>query len=171
MELDSLYQEVILDAYRNPKNRGRISNAQMQVHHNNPSCGDEVTLTLNLSDDKVSDIKWDGVGCSISMASASMMSELVMGKTSAQALQLLDKFSDLMQSKGKGTASSTSSSQSSTTSSTSNTSNPNAGSDDDLLQDAAAFVGVSKFPARIKCALLGWMAFKDALLRIKATKD
>jgi nitrogen fixation NifU-like protein len=105
------------------------------------------------------------------MASASMMSELVMGKTSAQALQLLDKFSDLMQSKGKGTASSTSSSQSSTTSSTSNTSNPNAGSDDDLLQDAAAFVGVSKFPARIKCALLGWMAFKDALLRIKATKD
>jgi nitrogen fixation NifU-like protein len=165
MELDSLYQEVILDAYRNPKNRGRISNAQMQVHHNNPSCGDEVTLTLNLSDDKVSDIKWDGVGCSISMASASMMSELVMGKTSAQALQLIDKFSDLMQSKGKGTSSSTSSSQSINSSGTS------ASNNDDLLQDAAAFVGVSKFPARIKCALLGWMAFKDALLRIKAAKD
>ena len=95
-------------------------------------------------------------------------SELVMGKTSAQALQLLDKFSDLMQSKGKGTASSTSSSQSINTSHTSDTS---ARSNDDLLQDAAAFVGVSKFPARIKCALLGWMAFKDALLRIKAAKD
>ena len=171
MELDSLYQEVILDAYRNPKNRGRISNAQMQVHHNNPSCGDEVTLTLNLSDDKVSDIKWDGVGCSISMASASMMSELVMGKTSAQALQLLDKFSDLMQSKGKGTASSTNSSQSINSGNTNNSIDTNASTNDDLLQDAAAFVGVSKFPARIKCALLGWMAFKDALLRIKAAKD
>lgn len=145
MELDSLYQEVILDAYRNPKNRGRIENAQMQVHHNNPSCGDEITLTLNLDKDQISNIKWDGVGCSISIASASMMSELVLGKNSAQALDLLDKFSDLMQSKGKSTG-------------------------DDVLQDALAFAGVSKFPARIKCALLGWMAFKDALLRIKTGK-
>ena len=143
----------------------------MLFRSNNPSCGDEVTLTLNLSDDKVSDIKWDGVGCSISMASASMMSELVMGKTSAQALQLLDKFSDLMQSKGKGTATSTNSSQSINSGNTNNSIDTNASTNDDLLQDAAAFVGVSKFPARIKCALLGWMAFKDALLRIKAAKD
>jgi nitrogen fixation NifU-like protein len=100
-----------------------------------------------------------------------MMSELVMGKTSAQALQLLDKFSDLMQSKGKGTASSTNSSQSINSGNTNNSIDTNANNNDDLLQDAAAFVGVSKFPARIKCALLGWMAFKDALLRIKAAKD
>jgi nitrogen fixation NifU-like protein len=143
MELDSLYQEVILDAYRNPKNRGRIENAQMQVHHNNPSCGDEITLTLNLKEDQISDIKWDGVGCSISIASASMMSELVVGKSASVALDLLDKFSELMQSKGKAEG-------------------------DESLQDALAFAGVSKFPARIKCALLGWLAFKDALLRIKS---
>lgn len=143
MELDSLYQEVILDAYRNPKNRGRIENAQMQVHHNNPSCGDEITLTLNLKEDQISDIKWDGVGCSISIASASMMSELVVGKSASVALDLLDKFSELMQSKGKAEG-------------------------DESLQDALAFAGVSKFPARIKCALLGWMAFKDALFRIKS---
>lgn len=143
MELDSLYQEVILDAYRNPKNRGRIENAQMQVHHNNPSCGDEITLTLNLKEDQISEIKWDGVGCSISIASASMMSELVVGKSASVALDLLDKFSELMQSKGRAEG-------------------------DESLQDALAFAGVSKFPARIKCALLGWMAFKDALLRIKS---
>jgi nitrogen fixation NifU-like protein len=142
MELDSLYQEVILDHYRTPRHKGLSSESDIQVHHNNPSCGDEVTLNLIMRDGKITDISWDGVGCSISIASTSVMSDLLIGKSYDQANVILQAFVELMQSKGKSTG------------------------DEVLLEDGVAFAGVSKFPARIKCALLGWMAFKDAAAQV-----
>jgi nitrogen fixation NifU-like protein len=144
MELDSLYQEVILDHYRNPLHKGLSKEKDIQVHHNNPSCGDEVTLNLIMKDGVVKDISWDGVGCSISMASTSVMSDLLIGKNYADALKIVESFVELMQSKGQSSG------------------------NEDLLEDGVAFAGVSKFPARIKCALLGWMAFKDATTQVMA---
>jgi len=144
MELDSLYQQVILDHYRTPSNKGLSALKDIQVHHNNPSCGDEVTLNLTMKDGVVKEITWDGVGCSISMASASVMSELLLGKNYQESMKILDAFVELMQSKGKSSG------------------------DEQLLEDGVAFAGVSKFPARIKCALLGWMAFKDAATQVIA---
>jgi len=138
MELDSLYQEVILDHYKRPKHKGLSATKDAQVHHVNRSCGDEVTLNLTLDGGMISDISWDGVGCSISQASTSIMTELVLGKSVAQAYTILDNFSELMASKGSLVG------------------------DEEILEDAVALAGVSKFPARVKCALLGWMAFKDA---------
>lgn len=144
MELDSLYQEVILDHYRKPLHKGLSAAKDIQVHHNNPSCGDEVTLNLVMEKNLIKDISWDGVGCSISMASASVMSDLLIGKNYSEAVQILDSFVQLMQSKGKSEG------------------------NEQLLEDGVAFAGVSKFPARIKCALLGWMAFKDASTQVMA---
>jgi nitrogen fixation NifU-like protein len=143
MELDSLYQEVILDHYKHPLHKGLSTEKTIQVHHVNPSCGDEITLNIILVGDIVKDVTWDGVGCSISQASASIMSDLVHGKSVDEAFVALDSFSDLMSSKGsiKG--------------------------DEEILEDGVALAGVSKFPARVKCALLGWMAFKDAALQAR----
>jgi nitrogen fixation NifU-like protein len=138
MQLDNLYQEVILDHYKHPENKGLATSYDAQVHHINPSCGDEITLNLTLQGQKVSAISWDGVGCSISQASVSIMSSLMMNKELSQAQTILDEFVALMQSKGNGSP------------------------DVSVLEDAVAFAGVSQYPARIKCALLGWMAFKDA---------
>jgi len=138
MQLDNLYQEVILDHYKHPENKGLAPSYDAQVHHINPSCGDEITLNLTLQGQKVSAISWDGVGCSISQASVSIMSSLMMNKELSQAQTILDEFVALMQSKGSGSP------------------------DESVLEDAVAFAGVSQYPARIKCALLGWMAFKDA---------
>lgn len=140
MQLDSLYQEVILDHYKRPEYKGLSANPDVQVHHVNPSCGDELTLNLSLKDGLI-EISWDGIGCSISMASASMMAGLLNGKTVEEATPILDSFLSLMQSKGT------------------------AKGDETVLEDAVAFAGVSKYPARIKCALLGWMAFKDAAVQ------
>jgi nitrogen fixation NifU-like protein len=142
MELDSLYQEVILDHYKSPHHKGLSDQKDVQVHHKNPSCGDEVTLNLVMDGQLVKDVSWDGVGCSISMASVSVMSELIIGKSYEQALAIFDAFFELMQSKGQSSG------------------------DENLLEDGVAFAGVSKFPARIKCALLGWMAFKDASTQV-----
>ena len=140
MELDALYQEVILDHYKHPQHKGLLSTYDSQVHHVNPSCGDEITLNITLEDASISSLSWDGVGCSISQASVSIMSDLVIGKSVDEARVILDSFVELMQSKGlkKGDA--------------------------EILEDAVSLAGVSKFPARIKCALLGWMAYKDAVL-------
>ena len=138
MNLDALYQDVILDHYKHPQNKKLNATYDAQVHHVNPSCGDEITLNLSISGGVVTDISWDGVGCSISQASVSIMSDLLKGKTLDEAQAISESFLHLMQSKGteKG--------------------------DEDLLEDAVALAGVSKYPARIKCALLGWMAYKDA---------
>ena len=139
MELDNLYQEVILDHYKRPKNKELKPNPTVQVHHVNTSCGDEITLNLKLSEDFVESVTWIGVGCSISQASTSVMSELLTGKTTSDALELVDEFQIMLQSKGSDLG------------------------DESRLEDGVAFAGVAKFPARVKCALLGWMAFKDAV--------
>ena len=141
MELDSLYQEVILDHYKHPQHKKLNSNYTAQVHHVNPSCGDEITLNVSMKDGVVESVSWDGVGCSISQASTSIASDLMIGKTLEKALATVDAFSQLMSSKGNETG------------------------DENVLEDGVALAGVSKFPARIKCALLGWMAFKDAALQ------
>jgi nitrogen fixation NifU-like protein len=138
MQLDNLYQEVILDHYKNPQNKKLNPVFDAQVHHINPSCGDEITLNVTLNSGLVKAVTWDGVGCSISQASTSILTDLLIGKTLAQAEEISDSFMHLMQSKGTQTG--------------------NA----ELLEDAVALAGVSQYPARIKCALLGWMAFKDA---------
>ena len=147
MQLDNLYQEVILDHYKNPQNKHLEANNDAQVHHVNPSCGDEVTLGVILDGDKVVSVNWDGVGCSISQASTSIMSDLLIGKTLAEAQEISDNFLHLMQSKGSDEG--------------------NA----DILEDAVALAGVSKYPARIKCALLGWMAFKDASVQAHSKEE
>ena len=140
MELDSLYQEVILDHYKKPHHKG-LPVGEIQVHHVNPNCGDEITLSLSIRAGKIEDLVWDGIGCSISQASASIMSDLVSGKSVEQASNALDQFTQLMQSKGAVVG------------------------DEEILEDAIALAGVSKFPARVKCALLSWMAFKDAAIQ------
>lgn len=144
MELDSLYQEVILDHYKRPQHKGLAAEFDAQVHHVNPSCGDEITLNVKLAGEMVAAITWDGVGCSISQASVSILSDLLLGKSIADADFVLSNFTELMQSKGT------------------------MAGDDEILEDAVALAGVSKFPARIKCALLGWMAYKDAVVQAQA---
>jgi len=144
MELDSLYQQVILDHYKRPLHKGLSKNSGVQVHHINPSCGDEVTVKVSVNDGVVAEVTWDGVGCSISQASVSMMSDLVTGLGIKEANVILDEFTALMHSKGTSAG------------------------DPEILDDAVAFAGVSKYPARIKCALLGWMAFKDASVQAQA---
>jgi nitrogen fixation NifU-like protein len=145
MQLEAMYQEIILDHYRNPVGRGLAPDFQAEVHHVNPTCGDEITLRLTLSDDgTVGSVTHEGQGCSISQASVSVMTELVTGRSLTEALTIEDAFLSLMQSKGEGVP------------------------DEDVLEDAVAFAGVSRYPARVKCALLGWMAFKDAAARAVA---
>ena len=138
MKLESMYQEIILDHYRNPLHKGLRDPYDAEVHHVNPTCGDEVTLRVKLDDGVVVDVSYDGQGCSISQASTSVMADLVIGGTVEEGLAKQAEFLELMQSKGEGEP------------------------DEDLLEDAVAFAGVSKYPARVKCALLGWMAWKDA---------
>ena len=142
MQLESLYQDIILDHYRNPHHKGLRDPFDAEVHHVNPVCGDEVTLRVTLKDVNgvpvVEDVSYDSLGCSISQASASVMSDLVIGKPVDEAMTISQAFVELMQSKGRGQP------------------------DEGVLEDAVAFAGVSKYPARIKCALLGWMAWKDA---------
>ena len=145
MELNSLYQEVILDHYKRPHHKGLVT-GDIQVHHINPSCGDEVTLSLKMAGDRVESITWDGVGCSISQASVSIMSNLLIGKSRVEAEAILDSFVSMMQSKGADLG------------------------DEEILEDGVALAGVSKYPARIKCALLGWMAYKDAVTQVGERK-
>ncbi|MGK5550256.1 Fe-S cluster assembly sulfur transfer protein SufU [Actinomadura kijaniata] len=146
MQLEAMYQEVILDHYRNPLNKGLREPFEGEAHHVNPTCGDEVTLRVHLEgegrDATVADVSYDAMGCSISQASASVMSDLVIGKSVKEAMEIGDEFLALMQSRGQDVE-------------------PN----EDVLEDAVAFAGVSKYPARIKCALLAWMAWKDATAR------
>ena len=141
MDLDTLYQEIILDHYKNPHHAGLRDPFEAEVHHVNPTCGDEVTLRVHLSDGVVEDVSYDAVGCSISQAAASVMADLVIGKDVDEAMSIHGEFLALMQ--GKGTVE----------------------PDEDVLEDGIAFAGVARFPARVKCALLSWMAWKDATTR------
>ena len=150
-QIESLYQEIILDHYRNPHHKGLREPFDAQVHHVNPLCGDEVTLRVALKDagsePAVADVSYDALGCSISQASASVLADMVIGKTVSEAMGVCEAFRVLMQSQGQ------------------------AEPDEDLLGDAIAFEGVSRYPARIKCALLGWMAWKDATAQALAAVD
>jgi len=145
MELESMYQEIILEHYRRPLHAGLREPFDAQVQHVNPTCGDEVTLRVTLKDGAgeptLSDVSYEALGCSISQASVSVMADMIIGKTVAEAMDISEEFLRLMQSRGEAEA------------------------DEDVLGDAVAFAGVSKYPARIKCALLGWMAWKDATAR------
>jgi nitrogen fixation NifU-like protein len=140
-ELDALYQEIILDHYKNPHHKGLREPYEAEVHHVNPTCGDEVTLRVHLADGRVEDVSYDAVGCSISQASASVLSDLVIGKTVDEAMDVHGEFLALMQGKGAVVP------------------------DEEVLEDGVAFAGVAKFPSRVKCALLSWMAWKDATAR------
>ncbi|QKG19520.1 Fe-S cluster assembly sulfur transfer protein SufU [Actinomadura verrucosospora] len=146
MQLEAMYQEVILDHYRNPLHKGLREPYEGEAHHVNPTCGDEVTLRVHLDGDgqdaTVADVSYDAMGCSISQASASVMSDLIIGKSVKEAMAVGEEFLALMQSRGQ-----------------------DAEPNEDVLEDAVAFAGVSKYPARIKCALLAWMAWKDATAR------
>ncbi len=145
MQLESMYQEIILDHYRNPHHKGLREPFDADVHHVNPVCGDEVTLRVTLKDVNgepvVEDLSYDALGCSISQASASVMSDLLIGRPVGEAMRINQVFLELMKSRGADVP------------------------DEDVLEDAMAFAGVSKYPARIKCALLAWMAWKDATAR------
>jgi len=148
MRLEQIYQEVILDHYKHPQHRGLREPFAAQVHHVNPICGDEVTLRVALSDDggRVADISYDAQGCSISQAATSVLTEQVIGQTVGQALQTVGAFTEMVSSRGT------------------------VEGDEDVLGDGIAFAGVAKYPARVKCALLGWMAFKDALAQASGEK-
>ena len=138
MQLDQLYQEIILDHYKKPRGRGLREPYEVQVRHVNPTCGDEVDLRVHIEGDKVVDVSYEGMGCSISQASASVLYEVLNGKTVQDALSRVDAFTEMIASRGE------------------------IAGDEEVLEDGVAFAGVAKYPARVKCALLSWMAFKDA---------
>jgi nitrogen fixation protein NifU and related proteins len=142
MIAESMYQELILEHYKHPQGRGLRDPYDAEVHHVNPTCGDEITMRVKVGDGgKVEDVSYDGQGCSISQAAASVLHELTTGSTVDESLAVVDEFTRLMQGRGKVEA------------------------DEDVRGDAVAFAGVAKFPARVKCALLAWMAYKDAVVR------
>lgn len=152
-QLESMYQEIILDHYKNPHGKGLREPFESEVHHVNPSCGDEITLRVHLADGVIDDVSYDAIGCSISQASVSVLTDLVQGKTVDEAMAVQREFLELMQSRSGKTVSTPG-----TAAAEASTVEPN----EDLLEDAVAFAGVAQYPARIKCALLGWMAWKDA---------
>jgi nitrogen fixation NifU-like protein len=142
-----MYQEVILDHYKHPHHRGLREPYNAESYQVNPTCGDEVTLRVTLSDDgeQVSDISYDGQGCSISQASTSVLTDQVIGQDIGTALKTVAAFTEMISSRGA------------------------VEGDEDVIGDGIAFAGVSKYPARVKCALLGWMAFKSALADASAS--
>ncbi|WP_037142320.1 Fe-S cluster assembly sulfur transfer protein SufU [Rhodococcoides fascians] len=143
MRMEQMYQEVILDHYKHPHGRGLREPFGAEVHHVNPTCGDEVTLRVHISDDgTVADVSYDGQGCSISQASTSVLTDQVVGQSVGDALKIVESFNEMVGSRGT------------------------VEGDEDVIGDGIAFAGVSRYPARVKCALLGWMAFKDAVVRI-----
>ena len=146
MDVEAMYQDIILDHYRSRQHYGLREPYEAEVHHVNPSCGDEVTLRVHVEGDQVTDVSWEAVGCSISQASTSVMTELVIGHDVEHVLGLREEFTELMHGQGKI--------------------EPN----EDRLEDGIAFAGVAKFPARVKCALLGWSALTDALARAGAPR-
>lgn len=146
MQLEQLYQDIILDHYKKPRGRGLREPYEAQVRHVNPTCGDEVDLRVHLVDGTVADVSYEGMGCSISQASASVLHELMVGRTVNDALSTVDHFTEMISSRGQVTP------------------------DEDVLDDGVAFAGVAKYPARVKCALLSWMAFKDAAVQAVAAE-
>mgnify|MGYP000894157341 FL=1 len=147
MSVEAMYQEIILDHYKAKHHAGLRDPYEAEVTHVNPSCGDEIMLRVHLDGETVVDVSYDAVGCSISQASTSVMTDLVIGKSVDEGMALAASFSEMMHSRGE------------------------IEPDEDVLEDAVAFVGVAKFPARVKCALLGWSAWKDAVAHALASKE
>lgn len=136
--LQSLFQEVILDHYKRPRNRGQLENPTAVVHMNNPTCGDEVVLHVKLEGETIADARFEGTGCSISQASISMMTQLLKGKSIHDAVTAMDRFTEMMHGDAEAAR-------------------------DKQLGDLRTLAGVSKFAARVKCAMLGWNALEEAL--------
>ena len=147
MKVEDLYQEIILDHYRAKHHSGLREPYDAEVYHVNPTCGDEVRLRVQLVGDTVADVSYEAMGCSISQASTSVMTDLVIGHDVAYDLDLYEEFLVMMQSKGQ------------------------IEPDDERLEDGVAFAGVAKFPARVKCALIGWSAFRDAVMRAQSASS
>jgi len=143
--LEDLYQEIILDHHKKPRHRGRLEGDHVEVRHYNPVCGDELTLGLRLEGERVAELAVSGSGCAISQASASVMSEQVIGRSVPEALEAAEAFRRLMHGEREP--------------------------DERLLGDGIAFSGVARYPVRVKCALLGWMALKDAVARAASGED
>ncbi|TVY10474.1 Fe-S cluster assembly sulfur transfer protein SufU [Paenibacillus cremeus] len=139
MQLDDLYRRVIMDHYKTPRNRGTFDGESVSVDLNNPTCGDKIQLQMQVEDGKVKAAKYTGEGCSISMSSASMMTDAIKGKTLEEALQMAENFSSLM--KGQPV--------------------------EFEYEDIEALSGVNKFPARIKCATLAWNALRKGVEQVK----
>ncbi len=146
MRLEQMYQDVILDHYKHPHHRGLREPYDAEVHHVNPTCGDEVTLRVALAPggERVADVSYTGQGCSISQAATSVLADLVIGQTVGDALKTVLAFTEMVSSRGT------------------------IDGDAELLGDGVAFAGVSRYPARVKCALLGWLAFKAAVAEATA---
>ena len=144
MDVTQLYQDIILDHYKEKHHTGLREPFGAEVHHVNPSCGDELTLRVALDGERIADVSYAGDGCSISQASTSVMTDLVIGKDVADAMGLYAAFQTMMESGGR------------------------AEPDEDVLEDAIAFNGVAQFPGRVKCAMLAWAALRDALARAGA---
>jgi nitrogen fixation NifU-like protein len=146
MQLEQMYQEIILDHYRNPHNHGLRDPFDAESFQVNPTCGDEVTLRVHVTGEGLSaiveDVSYDAQGCSISQAATSVMTDLIVGRSVKEAIATQGAFTELMQGRGQ------------------------VEPDEDVLEDGIAFAGVAKYPMRVKCALLGWMAFKDAVSRV-----
>ena len=138
--LGDLFQDIILEHYRRPRNKGDLQDATMDVHMNNPTCGDEVHLYLAVADGVVQDVSFQGEGCSISQSSISMMTQMLKGRPVEEGLRLAEQFKAMMHGDADAAK-------------------------DRSLRDARALAGVSKFPTRVKCALLGWDAFEEAVKR------
>ncbi|GAD84185.1 Fe-S cluster assembly sulfur transfer protein SufU [Nocardia asteroides] len=148
MRMEQMYQEVILDHYKHPHHRGLREPFGAEVHHVNPTCGDEVTLRVNIDDaGEIADVSYDGQGCSISQAATSILTDQVIGLPVQQALKVVDSYSEMISSRGT------------------------VDGDEDMIGDGIALAGVAKYPARVKCALLGWMAFKDAVVQIASAEE
>lgn len=142
-----MYQDIILDHYREKHHSGLREPFDAQVHHVNPSCGDELTLRVRLAGDRIADVSYEGDGCSISQASTSVMADLVIGRDVTDSMRLSDEFTAMLEGQGKVVP------------------------DEDRLEDAVAFAGVSQFPARVKCAMLSWSSLRDALARALAASE
>ncbi|MGJ7905227.1 nitrogen fixation protein NifU [Actinopolyspora lacussalsi subsp. righensis] len=146
MQLEQMYQEIILDHYRNPHRHGLREPFDAESFQVNPTCGDEVTLRVRLvgsgTEATVADVSYAGQGCSISQAATSVLTDLVVGRPLQEALDKQAVFTELMEGRGQ------------------------VEPDEDVLEDGVAFAGVAKYPMRVKCALLGWMAFRDAVSRV-----
>ena len=145
-----LYQELILEHSKRPQHAGLREPFEAEVHHVNPTCGDEVTMRLHVVGDGddaiVEDVSYDALGCSISQAATSVAHDLLVGHTVGEAFETLEAYQAMVQSRGK------------------------VEPDEDVLDDAVAFAGVAAYPARVKCALLGWLAFKDAVAQAQASQ-